>query len=1293
MAKKPVAPKLEDVVNSPEYKGMSDSVKEQIENALLESKGKPPLPKTSKKAISAEEILANPAMVKAIKEKIGEEAAEDFIKKADEKSKIDDTDKPIVVDKQNKVRKTKQKTRKQQELEQQENTQRSLKDFILGKGSKAFNKMFPMLGALMGGVYRGGNRSTNNNTTAQTNTSSNASGTTAILSSIIDSQKTSVDILQQILTAIKATPRTPPPTTGQNQTPPPPASNQNQTPPASTQTQRSQSGQNQTPPPSALNQNQTPSPRQTPPASNQNQRSSTTPPVTGPRAQMNLGTAAATVAGGAAIAGAGYVAQQAITGNRGNTEAEPIREESGTYNHRGTGLTTISVEYSNSGGKYVIDNREVDRETYSNFKQLIRRAELDPRYLQYLQEARRVATRDDFLPPETVATNRLTDVRAQEVRELLQRVQRLPATPAPAAAPVPAATPESAAAPATPAPAAAPTPQSPPAAAPGTTHDIMTGMQIGAPAVGATPVTAPVATTDATRAQPTTELTDRQKALIERVLRSRKQEDDDEIRTITENLVKATPNFGNRDESGVSPVARNMQERADIASLDSAIDSEQLRRSGNSEGLLIAGKLVLPGRPLTRNQMTVLDNVGDQRVNRYPSFVIDQYNRQKSGNATPESAATPATDGTAIAQSSTNEVAPNTQPSSTPVSTRSGIRMGREIGESSRTDTPPSITATTTETQKTPAPIATPIAPQPAPAIVSGRAFDQGLGLAPTSEKPVATPAPAPIATPIAPQPAPAIPAPNATVAPTPQSTTTPATPVTQVRSTENVNLQAFREKDPEGFQEFTNFVRNRQREIVREEIQKIPTNADPVSASMYRTSIESQARSVAQQEGIERFKDRLNATGARSSQTSINGNPVTRPDDATPTTSTTNTTSTTSSVPSGGISRISREIGESSRVSTLAQTQSAGIEAQYKSIEDATPLKSASQEAEEEDLRENRILNFKADEIFFKADKFEFEGEDEDEQDASKTNSNSTGGGGGGGADASPAPNTASTGGGTGGGSSSSVSGANPPVISTGSTTGGGADATAAPTGTSGDTGGEGINGATTGGNTTTTGDTAQTPNPTATAGLNFAPGVDKRIKPGIADKVKDVQSGFGKGLSITSGYRDPARNARVGGASGSKHLTGDAVDIKFAGNQEDTINFIKAASAKGLGGIGVYGPGFVHIDTGAKRVWGPDYRAGSIPAWAKAALNDHMTGQTTATPAGSSPTSGAAVAEASAQNDMSIRSPSSTPSVQPSNSGSASPVARSESSSNPIDPNNPGPLEPADAGLRYARLFSMAA
>lgn len=207
MAKKPATATLADIVNSPEYKGMNNSVKAQIEAALVESKGKRPLPKTSKTAVSVEEVLDNPAMVKAIKEKIGEDAAEDLLKKVGEKTKIDDTDKPIIVDKQNKVRKVKQKTKKQQELEQQEDTKRSLKDFILSKGSRAFNRMFPLLGALMGGVYRGGNNTNESNIkSSQSNTRSNEnSGVTAVLSSIVSSQRTTNNILTEILDNIKGT--------------------------------------------------------------------------------------------------------------------------------------------------------------------------------------------------------------------------------------------------------------------------------------------------------------------------------------------------------------------------------------------------------------------------------------------------------------------------------------------------------------------------------------------------------------------------------------------------------------------------------------------------------------------------------------------------------------------------------------------------------------------------------------------------------------------------------------------------------------------------------------------------------------------------------------------------------------------------------------------------------------------------------------------------------------------------------------------------------------------------------
>src|SRR5688572_19901864 len=37
-------------------------------------------------------------------------------------------------------------------------------------------------------------------------------------------------------------------------------------------------------------------------------------------------------------------------------------------------------------------------------------------------------------------------------------------------------------------------------------------------------------------------------------------------------------------------------------------------------------------------------------------------------------------------------------------------------------------------------------------------------------------------------------------------------------------------------------------------------------------------------------------------------------------------------------------------------------------------------------------------------------------------------------------------------------------------------------------------------------------------------------------------------EGLSVTSGYRDPARNAKAGGAKGSQHMHGNAVDFNIA-------------------------------------------------------------------------------------------------------------------------------------------------
>jgi hypothetical protein len=131
------------------------------------------------------------------------------------------------------------------------------------------------------------------------------------------------------------------------------------------------------------------------------------------------------------------------------------------------------------------------------------------------------------------------------------------------------------------------------------------------------------------------------------------------------------------------------------------------------------------------------------------------------------------------------------------------------------------------------------------------------------------------------------------------------------------------------------------------------------------------------------------------------------------------------------------------------------------------------------------------------------------------------------------------------------------------------------------------------------------------AAQNLSFGPGVDKRINNDVAQKVGSLQSAFGKSFTISSGYRDPERNARVGGARNSAHTRKNAVDIKFNGNEQDTLRLVGLASQAGFGGIGVYAPGFIHIDTESKRVWGPDYTSASIPQWAKAALQAHVSGQ----------------------------------------------------------------------------------
>jgi zinc D-Ala-D-Ala carboxypeptidase len=90
--------------------------------------------------------------------------------------------------------------------------------------------------------------------------------------------------------------------------------------------------------------------------------------------------------------------------------------------------------------------------------------------------------------------------------------------------------------------------------------------------------------------------------------------------------------------------------------------------------------------------------------------------------------------------------------------------------------------------------------------------------------------------------------------------------------------------------------------------------------------------------------------------------------------------------------------------------------------------------------------------------------------------------------------------------------------------------------------------------------------------------------------DRLQRLRAAIGVPLIVTSGYRSPAHNERVGGAANSMHLRGQAFDISM--NNLDPEWFIREARRYGFSGIGTYPRGnFVHIDTGPAREWGDPF------------------------------------------------------------------------------------------------------
>lgn len=93
------------------------------------------------------------------------------------------------------------------------------------------------------------------------------------------------------------------------------------------------------------------------------------------------------------------------------------------------------------------------------------------------------------------------------------------------------------------------------------------------------------------------------------------------------------------------------------------------------------------------------------------------------------------------------------------------------------------------------------------------------------------------------------------------------------------------------------------------------------------------------------------------------------------------------------------------------------------------------------------------------------------------------------------------------------------------------------------------------------------------------------------LVELLEQLRVHFGKAVTITSGYRTPAHNAKAGGTRFSQHLYGRAADIRVQGASVEEVAACAERLLHGCGGVGRYpakagrAAGWVHVDTRAKK------------------------------------------------------------------------------------------------------------
>ena len=86
-------------------------------------------------------------------------------------------------------------------------------------------------------------------------------------------------------------------------------------------------------------------------------------------------------------------------------------------------------------------------------------------------------------------------------------------------------------------------------------------------------------------------------------------------------------------------------------------------------------------------------------------------------------------------------------------------------------------------------------------------------------------------------------------------------------------------------------------------------------------------------------------------------------------------------------------------------------------------------------------------------------------------------------------------------------------------------------------------------------------------------------RISPVLLDILHSIRHHFNAPVTITSGYRTPEHNKKVGGAKKSTHKVGIAADIVVKGVSPGKVAQYAELLMPDYGGIGEYRT-FVHID-----------------------------------------------------------------------------------------------------------------